>query len=698
MSQPERIGKYIVHQRLGAGGMAEVYLCRLAGMGGFDKLVVVKRILPGLAGDKRFTEMFLDEARLSANLNHPNIVQIYEIDSADGVPFIAMEYVRGISVHALMNAARREGKANPGHLALIIAGACAGLDHAHNAVDARGQPLGIIHRDVSPENIMVSHEGVPKVLDFGVAKAHGRISSTDTGELKGKLRYFAPEQLLGKDIDRRVDVFALGISLYSGLTGKYPFDGENAAQVMTAIMAGTPVPPSQLVPDLPPEMERTILWALANDPEKRCPSCSALGEALEKFARQGPCPSSPREMTAWVRELAGPALAPIAIPEPKAEESISSTLVAPHASHPAHPSLPPAPAESAQPKRWPLYVGLVALASIAAAALAYLQAPAPTPLATIPAPTIAAPAPSPVPAPAPAPAPQATPEPTPAQRAESYLAEAERLMNEGHLHAAEEVLVKARELAIDEPAFKQRLSANEDRIEVEGALLSARTALEIHDSLAALKAANEVLRLDPRNAEAQRIVAEVQKQAHLKPERHPTEIASRPVDPAPPAPKPTPVPATSSEPVRAAATPEPAPQPAAPATQPPAPVVAAIAPAPAAPAPSPSPAPAAAARPQSRLPRSYQVRNVKTLVRVFEAVETEVVKAGGISAEVAKAACAPLEKELLDGFAPGRVIEVYPLGMYELIVAHASEGGQALGERLRKAHSAGTLAAGSAAP
>jgi eukaryotic-like serine/threonine-protein kinase len=170
------IGKFEIQTKLSPGGMADVYRCCLKGIGGFEKVVVVKRIRSERAGDPEFVSMFLDEARLAAHLNHPNIVQVFEIDEADGVPYIAMEYVSGPTFAMLLREARRANRTSIAHVTKILAGVCEGLHYAHTVVAPTGEPLGLVHRDVSPQNIIVSREGVPKLLDFGVAKANGRLT------------------------------------------------------------------------------------------------------------------------------------------------------------------------------------------------------------------------------------------------------------------------------------------------------------------------------------------------------------------------------------------------------------------------------------------------------------------------------------------------------------------------------------------
>ncbi len=301
---PERFGKYVISCKLGMGGMAEVFLCRLPGIGGFDKAVVVKRILPDLIEDANFMEMFLDEARVAANLTHTNIVKVYEIDQIDQVPYIAMEYVRGPSLSRILKESRKRKLFHIGHFAKIMSGACEGLHYAHQARDPEGHPLQIVHRDVTPQNILVALEGVTKLVDFGVARARGRLAVTQEGMIKGKLRYMAPEQIKRSQYDHRADIFSLGVCLYLGSTGRHPFDGDNEVEVMKAILTGDYAPPSTIVDGYPAELEAIIAGALQPDPAHRTQDANELHLRLEDFIRDGhPQQSSTRAVATWLAEL-----------------------------------------------------------------------------------------------------------------------------------------------------------------------------------------------------------------------------------------------------------------------------------------------------------------------------------------------------------------------------------------------------------
>jgi serine/threonine protein kinase len=323
------IGKFEVQSRLSRGGMAEVYRCCLKGIGGFEKVVVVKRIRWERAEDPDFVSMFLDEARLAANLNHPNIVQVFEIDEVDGAPYIAMEYVRGPTLAMLLRQARQANRMHLGHACKILAGVCEGLHYAHTATSPAGEPLGLVHRDVSPQNIIVSRDGVPKLLDFGVAKANGRLTETLAGTLKGKLRYIAPEQLSGM-VDHRADVFAVGVCLFEATTGQSPYGPSinDELALLDSIGQGRHNRPSRVVADYPPALEEIVLAAIHPDPERRCQSARELHDRLEQFVAEGPFASSTRAVAGWVGELhpqdedSSPALRP----HPELPETLAETV------------------------------------------------------------------------------------------------------------------------------------------------------------------------------------------------------------------------------------------------------------------------------------------------------------------------------------------------------------------------------------
>ena len=264
--------------------MAQIYLARQTGLGSFERHVVLKTILRERATDQRFVTMFLDEAKLAATLNHQNVAQVYEVDQADGAYFMAMEYVHGENARAILETSLRRGWTVPLELAvMIINGAAAGLHHAHERRGKEGKPLNIVHRDVTPANIMVGYDGSVKVLDFGIAKAEERATKTMGGTIKGKYGYMSPEQCKGKPLDRRSDIFALGICLYELTTLRRAFKGNDDFQTMKRIVSGDIVVPSVAVPGYPRELEAIVLTAMANDPNARFQNAQELIEALDAF-------------------------------------------------------------------------------------------------------------------------------------------------------------------------------------------------------------------------------------------------------------------------------------------------------------------------------------------------------------------------------------------------------------------------------
>ncbi|MGI5860697.1 MAG: protein kinase domain-containing protein [Myxococcales bacterium] len=297
-------GRYELLKRIAAGGMGEVFLARQAGLEGFEKLLVVKVLLPHLAEDEEFTTMFLDEARIAARLNHPNIGQIYDLGEVDGAYFIAMEYIHGDDVVRLWKTARAKEKFVPLPLAVrIAADAGAGLDYAHKAVDANNRPLNLVHRDVSPQNILVTFDGAVKLIDFGVAKAAGRMSRTATGTLKGKYSYMSPEQAKGMEIDRRSDIFALGVVLYEMATSVRLFKRDTEISTLRAVTDCEIMAPSQINPQVDPLLESVIMKALEPDPEKRYQDAQAFRLALEEWAVETRQSGSSAHLAAFMQDL-----------------------------------------------------------------------------------------------------------------------------------------------------------------------------------------------------------------------------------------------------------------------------------------------------------------------------------------------------------------------------------------------------------
>ena len=282
--------------------MGQVFLARERGA--VERLVVLKLILPHLAEDEEFLTMFLEEARLVARLQHQNLVTILDLLEVEGRHCLAMEYVQGDDVRRLDKHSRLKGKLLPTGLVLrIISEAAAGLDYAHKSRDAQGQPLRLVHRDVSPQNILVGFDGGVKIIDFGVAKAAGSSHNTATGVLKGKYPYMSPEQASGQAIDGRSDQFALGVVMWELLTGKRLFKGESDMMTLRLVKDCQVPPPSQLNPKLPPGLDEVVLRALSPTPDKRYPDCGAFRLALEDYVIQLRMPASNAHLSAYLREL-----------------------------------------------------------------------------------------------------------------------------------------------------------------------------------------------------------------------------------------------------------------------------------------------------------------------------------------------------------------------------------------------------------
>ncbi|MEW6433137.1 MAG: serine/threonine-protein kinase [Myxococcota bacterium] len=285
MTSNPQLSRYQVLGRLAAGGMAEVWLARAVGAAGFEKLVVVKTILPSLARVPQFVSMFVNEARLAAMLSHPNCVQIFDLGEENGWLYIAMEFVEGFSLARIMKRARSLGVPVPERVvARVIMDAASGLEYAHRLRDREGRALNIVHRDVSPDNVLVGFSGQVKLVDFGIAKAAtpaALSAGTMAGTVKGKHGYIAPEYLRGENIDGRADLFALGVVMYRALTGKRPFPGDNEAAVSMAVLTQTPPPLQRWVPTVNAELAAVTLRALEKDPAARFESARALRQAVE---------------------------------------------------------------------------------------------------------------------------------------------------------------------------------------------------------------------------------------------------------------------------------------------------------------------------------------------------------------------------------------------------------------------------------
>jgi serine/threonine protein kinase len=297
---------YQVLAKLATGGMAEIFLARSAGVGSVQRYVVLKRVLRERAGDVHFMRMFLDEARLAAQLQHANIAQVFDVGKLGDSYFFTMEYVHGETVRAVLQHAHRMRRSPPiGCVLAIAAGAAAGLHHAHERIGIKGVPLGIVHRDVSPSNLMLGYDGGVKLVDFGVAKATDRVQETQSGAVKGKISYLSPEQARGAKLDRRSDLFSLGIVMWELLTVERLFKADSDFATMKAIIQKRTPPPSSRRRDVPPELDQLVLRALAKSPDDRFQTAEELGEAIEQVAVQTSSPLSAAGVSRFLRELFG---------------------------------------------------------------------------------------------------------------------------------------------------------------------------------------------------------------------------------------------------------------------------------------------------------------------------------------------------------------------------------------------------------
>jgi TonB family protein len=441
-SGPDRFGQYELLERIASGGMAELFRARRSGVEGFQKIVAIKKILPHIADNDEFITMLADEAKVAAQLNHPNIVHIYDLGKIEsGGYFIAMEYVEGTDLRTVLRSGREVGMSLPIPLAVYVASKVASaLDYAHRRRDSRGEELRIVHRDVSPQNILISHEGEIKLCDFGIAKADRKVSRTESGSLKGKLQYMSPEQAWGKSIDHRSDLFSLGAVLHEMLTGERLFRGDSDMTVLELVRKADVAPPSRINPDVPIALDQLVMKALAREPEDRYGTGSELLRDLESIVYSyTPAPGS-ADVAIYLNRLrearavspagdvsappptvppekpaippTGAAAPPVALdgrePAPPASTPVPSAETVPEtAPEPAEVfgSFSAARVDSEKKGRLPLYAGLAAVVVIGGALALVLgrngtgppPAPAPTPA---PAEAIAPPAAEPLPVPA----------------------------------------------------------------------------------------------------------------------------------------------------------------------------------------------------------------------------------------------------------------------------------------------------------
>ncbi|MFH1129990.1 MAG: protein kinase [Pseudomonadota bacterium] len=298
-------GKFTLLRRLAVGGMAELYLARMSEMPGIERMVVVKLIASHFAKDDAFVTMFQDEARIAVNLSHPNIGNFFDVGKVEDTHYLAMEFIHGQDLRTILRKCVKEDR---GPLPIDIAvqigiRVCSALHCAHEALGLDGKPLNIIHRDVSPSNIMVTYDGNVKLVDFGIAKAANRVSLTVPGLIKGKVRYLSPEQAFGKPVDRRCDIYILGTSLWEATIGRHLISGARDIDVFQSILNGQITPPSEIISNYPPKLEQILLKALSSNPDDRYVTAQAFQLDLEQFAQQNSFSLSNIQLSRFVREL-----------------------------------------------------------------------------------------------------------------------------------------------------------------------------------------------------------------------------------------------------------------------------------------------------------------------------------------------------------------------------------------------------------
>jgi len=336
-NEPTIIGRYALFDILASGGMATVHLGRLLGKEGFGRTVAVKRLHTHFTNDPEFVTMFMDEARIVARIRHPNVVPMVDVIEAPEGLFLVMEYVHGETFSRLLRACRNAKDIVPIKvLATIMHGVLLGLHAAHETRGSAGELIDVVHRDVSPQNLIVGADGIARVLDFGVAKAAGRVQVTREGQIKGKLAYMSPEQIRGK-VDRRADVFACGVVMWEALSGKRLHEGARDVEIVTRIIQGTFAKPSEVRPDVSAELDAIVMRGLAADPDKRYPNAKEMALDIER--KIGLAPAS--EVGPWVEKYAENALR-VRSERIEAMEKTAGSL-APAISIPPPPPAPPPP-------------------------------------------------------------------------------------------------------------------------------------------------------------------------------------------------------------------------------------------------------------------------------------------------------------------------------------------------------------------
>jgi len=408
---PGGFGRYQLLEKIAAGGMAEVYRARMRGEEGFEKIVAIKRILPHMADNDDFITMFIDEAKLAAQLTHNNIIHIYDLGKEDAYHYIAMEYVEGKDLRSILKTASEKGYPLPVELALFIASKVANaLDYAHRRMGLDGKELNLVHRDVSPQNVLISFEGDIKLCDFGIAKAATKVQQTQAGALKGKLQYMSPEQAWGKKVDRRTDIFSLGIVLFEMLAGERLFSGDTDLTILEQVRDARSEPPSLKNPDVPKKVDQIVLKALAKNPQDRYQNASEMEKDINSVLYSFQPAPGPADLAIFMHRLVeasaaasdaqiDAAFAQVAAAPAPEEKKKGKGLVISKKEKAAEPAPVPEPVEISQPamslgdepgkSRTGLFAGIgVGVVVLAAAAWFMTRGKAPEPV----------PVPTPVPA------------------------------------------------------------------------------------------------------------------------------------------------------------------------------------------------------------------------------------------------------------------------------------------------------------
>jgi TonB family protein len=407
-----KFGQYVLLEKIATGGMAEVWKARMRGVEGFQKIVAIKKILPHLSDNQDFIEMFIDEAKLAAQLNHNNIIHIYDLGKIQSSYYIAMEYVDGYDLKTILKRAQERDQPMQVELALFIASKiAAALDYAHRKRDFEDREMGLVHRDVSPQNVLISQEGDIKLCDFGIAKAASKASHTQAGALKGKLQYMSPEQAWGRQIDKRSDVFALATVLFEMLTGRKLFTGDNELSILEQVREARVAAPSQFNDEVTPEIDAVVKKALQKEPERRYQSAGEMARDLDQILYSyKPTPTS-ADLAIYMHRLESNEPLPMPEPETMIDEMPATVMAAPlpvipaavpapsatpAAFAPAHPTvISEAPAKKAPVV--PIIIGLVAVIAIAAGIWLFKSKSSNAPAATV-VKTASAKTPAPIPA------------------------------------------------------------------------------------------------------------------------------------------------------------------------------------------------------------------------------------------------------------------------------------------------------------